>query len=110
MTFQLIKEEIAPKVERLREERRVYMEFKRIDRELQHLQAQYTAWQYLQAGKILKKSCRDLEEKEAQIKEIESTIEENKEKAEKIDEEIAEIQQQDTVSITVSHLKFIFLE
>lgn len=77
------------------------MEFKRVERELQHMEAKFMAWQYIQAGKMVARAAEQLQEKELEIQEITDKIEHNRKKAEAVDKEIEEIQQRDSVSYLV---------
>ncbi|XP_014468337.1 PREDICTED: structural maintenance of chromosomes protein 2 isoform X2 [Dinoponera quadriceps] len=45
----ILREEIAPKLEKLKEERIQYVEFQRIERELEHSKRIYFAWKYVAA-------------------------------------------------------------
>lgn len=42
-----MKEEIGPKLSKLKEERTQYVEFQRIERELEHSRRIYLAWKYV---------------------------------------------------------------
>lgn len=44
--FQILKEEIGPKLSKLKEERMQYVEFQRTERELEHSKRIYIAWKY----------------------------------------------------------------
>jgi len=44
-----LKEEIGPRLNKLKEERTQYVEFQRIERELEHCKRIYLAWKYVTA-------------------------------------------------------------
>lgn len=94
----ILDEEISPKLEKLREERRAYNEFQRIERELQHLTQKFTAWQYIQCGRIVAIALQDLDAKQSLINELHDTIKMNINRTEEIDVEIRSIQEQDSES------------
>lgn len=45
-SFQLIEEDILPRVEKLKEDRDRYVEFQRIDNQIETLEKKYTAYEY----------------------------------------------------------------
>ena len=57
----ILNEEINPTLKKLREERSAYLEFQKIQRELEHLTKLYLAWKYVCAEEVravsLTKGC-----------------------------------------------------
>lgn len=60
----ILKEEINPTLNRLKEERASYMEFQKVNRELEHLNKLYIAYQFVHAEEVKQKSANDLIEME----------------------------------------------
>ena len=48
----ILNEEINPTLKKLREERSAYLEFQKIQRELEHLTKLYLAWKYVCAEEV----------------------------------------------------------
>jgi len=55
-----LNEEISPRLNKLKEERTQYVEFQRIERELEHSKRIYLAWKYLTALNISQKTEEDV--------------------------------------------------
>lgn len=101
--FQIIEEEMAPKLEKIREERKAYMEFQMLERELQHLTKLFQAWQYIASQKHTKNAESALEQREAELEEMKGHIGKNQEQATQLDAEMAEmIKAADAVSSSIS--------
>lgn len=102
--IQLVREEITPKLNKLKDERKLYLEYQRNERELQNLTGIYLAWQFLTAKKLMQKTHSDLEQITEDIEKFESDIETNNERAKQIDDEVAEHQTKDSVRICSPNL------
>lgn len=101
--FQIIEEEMAPKLEKIREERKAYMEFQLLERELQHLTKIFQAWQYVTSQRHTKNAESALEQGEAELQEMKDNIVKNQEQATQLDAEMAEmIKAADAVSSSIS--------
>lgn len=85
----VFKDEISPKLEKLREERSMYMEYQRLERELEDMCALYQAYMFFATKRMTSKAAEELAKSEEKIKEIKANITRNKKLGEKIDEEIA---------------------
>lgn len=90
---------MAPKLEKIREERKTYMEFQSLERELLHMTKIFQAWQYIASQKYTRNAEATLEKGEADLQEIKDSISGNKEQAAQLDAEIAKmIESADSVS------------
>lgn len=76
----------------------MYQEFQRVERELENFSAMFTAFQFIQAKRIMHDSLEALEHKTAEVQKIEAKIAVNKERANEIDAEVTEYQQKNSVS------------
>ncbi|KOC65212.1 Structural maintenance of chromosomes protein 2 [Habropoda laboriosa] len=90
----ILKEEIGPRLAKLNEEKTQYVEFQRIDRELEHCKRIYLAWKYV-------KTLNESQEAEENVQIIKDKIEENiksisagKEEIKNIEKEYDELAQQ----------------
>lgn len=92
----LAEDEVIPKLNKLREERKMYQEFQRVERELENFSAMFTAFQFIQAKRIMHDSLEALEHKTAEVQKIEAKIAVNKERANEIDAEVTEYQQKNS--------------
>ncbi|XP_077293601.1 structural maintenance of chromosomes 2 [Arctopsyche grandis] len=87
----IIKEEISPKLSKLKEERSQYQEYQKVVRELENLVRLYVAWKYVAAEENSKNSKQLLEDVKNQIKEKQKKIVNNKKESQEIDKTIAEM-------------------
>lgn len=58
--LQILREEIGPKLNKLKEERIQYVEFQRIERELEHSKRIHLAWKYVTALNSSQKTDKDV--------------------------------------------------
>jgi structural maintenance of chromosome 2 len=79
----VINEELSPRLEKLRTERTKFMEFKNLERELEHMLNIYQAWEffaskrkYIQAQEILKDAENKVKEEETNMMNYKNEIEE----------------------------------
>lgn len=87
----MFREEVSPKLQKLREERMLYLEFQVLERELKHMVERYEAWKYyaIQKDTILAKQT--LDNRLAEIQAVQDNIGKHKEAIQKIDQEVAEL-------------------
>ncbi len=67
-------EEITPTVQKLKSERTTYLEFQKVQRELDHLTKVYLAYQFICAEETAKLSATNLEEVNEKVVAIRNTI------------------------------------
>ncbi|SCZ87647.1 BZ3500_MvSof-1268-A1-R1_Chr2-2g05113 [Microbotryum saponariae] len=88
----LLKEEIVPKLDRLREEKRVFLEFQKKASELERLSRLVVAWDWLEVVKRLKEGGVGVEKSEKRLeKAVESKARMDKE-AERMEKDVLEIE------------------
>lgn len=81
-----MKEEIGPRLNKLKEERTQYVEFQRIERELEHCKRIYLAWKYVTALSNSQKT-------EENVKIVQNKIDLNVENIASGEEEIKNIEE-----------------
>lgn len=89
----IIKDDLTPKLEKLKEEKSKYLELQRVGRELEHLLGLYRSWQLLAAQRGTLAATNNFNKVNDKLKSIEDVIEANKEAANKMEDEIAEMRQ-----------------
>ena len=67
-------EEITPTVQKLKSERTTYLEFQKVQRELDHLTKVYLAYQFICAEETAKQSANNLEDVNKKVVAIRDTI------------------------------------
>lgn len=87
----MIKEELAPKLEKLYKERESYAEYQRNERELTHLQTLYRAWEYVSTQKNSKLAEETLKEAELVVQKLQDNIATNITAMKTIDMEVTEL-------------------
>ncbi|SGZ26096.1 BQ5605_C024g09833 [Microbotryum silenes-dioicae] len=88
----LLKEEIVPKLDRLREEKRVFLEFQKKASELERLSRLVVAWDWLEVVKRLKEGGAGVEKSEKRLaKAVEGKVRMDKE-AERMEKDVVEIE------------------
>jgi chromosome segregation ATPase len=65
--FQILNEEITPTLKKLKEERSTYLEFQKIQRELEHLTKLWLAYKFLSAEQAAEKLDLDAKEVEENL-------------------------------------------
>lgn len=75
----------------------MYLEFQRVERELENLTNMYLAYQFISAKKLMQHSLEELENKTQEIERIKKKIDEHKTRAVEIEKEVAEHQKKDSV-------------
>ncbi|GAB7351231.1 hypothetical protein MBLNU459_g1663t1 [Dothideomycetes sp. NU459] len=84
--MELLKDEIEPKLEKLRQEKRAFLDFQQTQNDLERLTRLVVAYDYIKSKEKLKTSEKDLHDKTQRAKELESN-------AEKLKHEIAYLQE-----------------
>jgi len=90
----ILNEEITPTLKKLKEERATYLEFQKIQRELDHLTKLHLAYQFLSASESAEKLENDKKIVEENLTKLQNTIVENVKQLENISERIEELQRQ----------------
>ncbi|EZA59560.1 hypothetical protein DMN91_011082 [Ooceraea biroi] len=88
----ILNEEIGPKLNKLKEERTQYVEFQRIERELEHSKRIYLAWKYLAALNVSQKTEEDVKTVQNKIDSKSEGIAAGEEEIKDIEEKYAELQ------------------
>ena len=87
----ILDEEINPTLAKLKEEKSAFTEYQRIQRELEHLRKIHIAWQFVCAEEASVKLANEHKQVEAQLQEVETNIEQGKEKINTLEVEINEL-------------------
>ena len=90
----ILAEEINPTLTKLKEERSAYLEFQKIQRELEHLTKFYLAYKFVCAEEASSKTEEELENLKLKLEEIQITIKEGEGEIAKIEAEITELERQ----------------
>lgn len=90
----MLKDDIEPTMERLKGERAAYMEFQKVNRELEHLTKFVVAFQYVKTEEVVVASKTQLDEIKASIDKNQKGIQEKTESLTSIDATIAELEEQ----------------
>lgn len=90
---QLLKEELEPRIEKLRDEQSQYEEFQKIVRDIDHLTHIHVSYMYLRYKKAIENCDKNLEEATAFIEQSHQKIKNNEEETERIEEECKEMQE-----------------
>jgi chromosome segregation ATPase len=90
----LLKEEIVPKLDRLREEKRVFLEFQKTSSELERLGKLVIAWDWLQDHKRVEKAKAAIREGEGRKKEAGEAKKRMEGEIKKMEQSMTEIEKQ----------------
>ena len=90
----ILAEEINPTLTKLKEERSAYLEFQKIQRELEHLTKFYLAYKFVCAEEASSKTEEELENLRSKLEEIQVSIKEGEEEVGRIEAEIKELERQ----------------
>lgn len=90
---QLLKEEVQPRIEKLREEQSQYLEYQKIVRDIDYLTHIHVSFVYLNCQKGVENSEKNITACGAYIENSTQEIEDNKNEIEKIDDECALMQE-----------------
>ena len=88
----ILNEEITPTLAKLKEERSTYLEYQKIQRELEHLTKLYIAWKFISAEETAAKADQDLDEVKANMIKLKQDIENSIQKIAEMTSQIAELQ------------------
>lgn len=88
----ILNEEITPTLAKLKEERSTYLEYQKIQRELEHLTKLYIAWKFISAEETAAKANQDLDEVNANMIKLKQDIENSIQKIAEMTSQIAELQ------------------
>ncbi|GAA5853552.1 hypothetical protein JCM8547_002503 [Rhodosporidiobolus lusitaniae] len=88
----LLKEEIVPKLDRLREEKRTFLEFQKTSSELERLTKLVIAWDWLQDHARVEKARESIQEGEARRKEAVAGKQRMEGEIKKMEQEIKEVE------------------
>lgn len=91
--MQLLKEEVQPRIEKLREEQSQYVEYQKIVRDIDYLTHIHVSFVYLNCKKAVENSEKNIKSCATYIENSTKEIEDNKEEIIKIDETCAEMQE-----------------
>jgi len=87
----ILNEEINPTLTKLRQERSAYLEFQKIQRELEHLTKLYVAWKFNCAKEMSDKTKAELEQVKVKLQELQEAIEAGKKEVEELEATIKEL-------------------
>ena len=90
----ILAEEINPTLTKLKEERSAYLEYQKIQRELEHLTKFYLAYKFVCAEEASSKTEEELENLKTKLEEIQVSIKEGEEEVSKIEAEIKELERE----------------
>ena len=88
----ILNEEITPTLAKLKEERSTYLEYQKIQRELEHLTKLYIAWKFISAEETASKADQDLDDVNAAMVKLKQDIENSIKKIAEMTNQIAELQ------------------
>ncbi|KAM3955882.1 structural maintenance of chromosomes 2 [Aphomia sociella] len=87
----IIKEDIAPKLQKLQDERSQFQEYQKVVRELENLTRLHVAWKYVTAEENTKKAEAKVTEVQDDIKSKKENIKNNEKEAKELDKKVAEM-------------------
>ncbi|XP_045527619.1 structural maintenance of chromosomes protein 2 isoform X5 [Pieris brassicae] len=89
----IIREDIAPKLQKLQDERSQFQEYQKVVRELENLTRLHVAWQYVTAEENVVEANNKVTEVKNDIKQKQDNIEGNIARATEVDQEVAKLNQ-----------------
>lgn len=89
---EIVNDDISPKLSKLKVERNHYLEFKKIERELEHLQKIYIAWKYVSSKETTERADEEAEKITMIIQRKKETISSGQSELEQINLQIVELQ------------------
>ncbi|XP_063831712.1 structural maintenance of chromosomes protein 2 [Ostrinia nubilalis] len=87
----IIREDIAPKLQKLQDERSQFQEYQKVVRELENLTRLYVAWKYVSAEKSAKEAEAKVTEVQDDIKSKKENIKHNEKEAKDLDKQVVEL-------------------
>ena len=88
---ELLKEEIEPKLEKLRTEKRAFLDYQQVQSDLERLTRLVVAHDYLRSMEKLKQSGADLESKKRKAKELEEGAEQMRKEIANLEEDVKKV-------------------
>lgn len=89
--LQILRDELGPKIAKLKEERAQYLEYQRVTRELEHCKRIYTAWKYMDALHSSEKANENVQVIKRKIEEKQNSIKDGEQEIKNIEEKVVEI-------------------
>ncbi|NXP08052.1 SMC2 protein, partial [Thinocorus orbignyianus] len=90
----VLREDITPTLQKLKEERSCYLEYQKVLRAVEHLSRFCTAYRFFLAEKTKANSGEVLQEMQANREKLQESVAESEKKLEQLEEEIAEMEKQ----------------
>lgn len=87
----IIKEDIAPKLQKLQDERAQFQEYQKVVRELENLNRLYIAYKYVTAEENAKEAENKVTEVQNEVKTKKENIKNNKKETEELEKQVAEL-------------------
>ncbi|XP_069678521.1 structural maintenance of chromosomes protein 2 [Periplaneta americana] len=87
----VINEEISPKLQKLQDERSQYLEYQKVQRELEHLNRLYVAWQYFSAQETSGKTKEKLDSVRQKIQDTKQKMKDGEEETKELDKRTGEL-------------------
>lgn len=91
---ELLKDEIEPKLEKLRTEKRAFLDFQQTQNDLERLTRLVVAYDYTRCQEKLKQSAADLEAKKQRLKDVEDSATRFKSEISHLEEDVAKVRAQ----------------
>ncbi|KAJ4435376.1 hypothetical protein ANN_17990 [Periplaneta americana] len=91
LLLKVINEEISPKLQKLQDERSQYLEYQKVQRELEHLNRLYVAWQYFSAQETSGKTKEKLDSVRQKIQETKQKMKDGEEETKELDKRTGEL-------------------
>ncbi|XP_047490218.1 structural maintenance of chromosomes protein 2-like [Penaeus chinensis] len=89
----ILEEEITPTLSKLKEERTMYLEFQKVQRELEHLSKLYIAFKFVTALETSEKAREEHEGVKQQMQDIQQRISDGAREVKELDNQIIQLQQ-----------------
>ncbi|KIK70168.1 hypothetical protein GYMLUDRAFT_34652 [Collybiopsis luxurians FD-317 M1] len=89
-----LNEEIVPKLNKLREERRSFLEYQKSEKELEQLQRVLTAWDFVIAEDSVEEAARGIEEAKEKVKSAKREVETQKKEMDAAERDMEKVQKQ----------------
>ncbi|XP_050696445.1 structural maintenance of chromosomes protein 2-like [Eriocheir sinensis] len=90
----ILVEEITPTLTKLKEERSMYLEYQKVQRELEHLTKLYIAYKFVTAQETSEKAQEGLDEAKKEIQDLQKKITDGEAEVKKLENEIVALQEQ----------------
>ncbi|XP_041969024.1 structural maintenance of chromosomes protein 2 [Aricia agestis] len=87
----IIREDIAPKLQKLQDERSQFQEHQKVVRELENLTRLHVAWKYVSAEESVKEAERKVTEVQEEVKNKKENIKNNEKEAKEFDKKISDL-------------------